>query len=59
MLVEELIETKPLLTDQLCSLCEEYDWVISTGADDLRINALDSIAHDARHEETAGVFGLM
>ncbi|KAF2111059.1 heterokaryon incompatibility protein-domain-containing protein [Lophiotrema nucula] len=43
-LIEELIETKPLLTDQLCSVCEKYDWVIPTGADDLRINALNPVA---------------
>jgi hypothetical protein len=44
-IIQELIETKPLLTDQLCSVCEKYVWVIPLGADDLRINAL--------HEEHA------
>lgn len=39
-LIQELIETKPFLTDQLCSVCEKYEWIIPPGADDLRINKM-------------------
>lgn len=40
-LVEEWIETKPLVADQLCSVCDKYEWIIPPGADDLRINAVN------------------
>ncbi|KAJ4305540.1 hypothetical protein N0V90_001071 [Kalmusia sp. IMI 367209] len=38
-LIEELIETRPLVKDQLCSVCDKYEWIIPPGADDLRLNA--------------------
>lgn len=38
-LIEELIETRPLVKHQLCSVCDKFEWIIPTGADDLRLNA--------------------
>lgn len=39
-LIEELIETNPLLSEHLCANCSKYNWTIAPGADDLRVNAL-------------------
>ncbi|ORY09988.1 heterokaryon incompatibility protein-domain-containing protein [Clohesyomyces aquaticus] len=44
--VNELVESRPLLTTEFCSVCEKYDWTIPMEADDLRAQ------HRRRKEDT-------